>query len=630
MQKLIEKVEIYRFRSIGHEFIKLAPITIFSGANNSGKSNILKALNLFFNKETTLKTPYEYSKDYNKFFRGKMGGVRKVKITVYFYGVGNAALKNNFHIERVFSGADEIETLYYSTDTSIQNKINKKDGNIIRQFNVYLSKIEYLYIPAVRDKIFVRHLFLKFEQIIKKDTQRGKLFAKATKDLDGILQEKSKEISQEFEDFIGLSTKASLSSNQSDILGAISINVSPMNLLKQNDFFVDLFSSGDGILMSYIIYFIAHMSSKIRNKHYIWGFEEPENSLEYAKIQKLAENFYDNFKKQAQILITTHSPAFIKLKEKENVSFYRVFQDNIKNKIITKVKDLNELEKDIQDSSDNQIQYKKLKQEIGMIEQALEIEKVVNMIEVERSKMIQEKEKFEQEVKSIGKNFPEKIFICEDSDKEVVEIWKKLINADSNEITVLSSGGRANNKIEIWLNEQINQKNTYAPKVFRQLDRDGLTDEYLQIIKNYTKEIFNSIKIKHYKALFLPVYEIENFILLIKDKKETDFPDNNNSLFIHLQNSVSNQLQTIYNKIKNINSVPNADKKVFEINSNKLIFKAAQIAQASMNNKIYFYPGKEMIKGKVGEIKDIELAFTNKTLPKEMQDYLKEINDFFK
>ncbi len=630
MQKLIEKVEIYRFRSIGHEFIKLEPITIFSGANNSGKSNILKALNLFFNKETTLKTPYEYSKDYNKFFRGKMGGVRKAKITVYFYGIGNAALKNNFYIERIFSGPDEIETLYYSTDESVQEKINKKDGNIIRQFNVYLNKFEYLYIPAVRDKIFVKHLFLKFEQIIKKDTQRGKLFIKATKDLDGILQDKSKEISQEFEDFIGLSTKASLSSNQSDILGAISINVSPMYLLKQNDFFVDLFSSGDGILMSYIIYFIAHMSSKIRNKHYIWGFEEPENSLEYSKIQKLAKNFYDNFKKQAQILITTHSPAFIKLKEEENVSFYRVFQDNIKNKIITKVKELNELEKEIQEFSDNKEQYKKLKQEICMVEQALEIEQAVSRLEIEHYKMRQEKEKFEKEVQLMTKNFPEKVFICEDLDKEVVAIWKKLINADSNGITVLSSDGRANNQIEIWLNGQINQKNTYAPKVFRQLDRDGLTDEYLKIIEKYTKEIFKPMKIKHYKALFLPVYEIENFILLIKNKKGTDFPDVDMSLFTHLQKSVGNQLQTIYNKIKNINSVLDDDKKAFEINSNKLIDITSQIAQASMSNKICFYPGKEMIKDNVGKIKDIEVAFKNNTLPKEMQDYLKEISDFFK
>jgi hypothetical protein len=239
--------------------------------------------------------------------------------------------------------------------------------------------------------------------------------------------------------------------------------------------------------------------------------------------------------------------------------------------------------------------------------------------------MRQEKEKFEKEVQLMTKNFPEKVFICEDLDKEVVAIWKKLINADSNGITVLSSDGRANNQIEIWLNGQIAQKNTYAPKVFRQLDRDGLTDEYLKIIEKYTKEIFKPMKIKHYKALFLPVYEIENFILLIKNKKGTDFPDVDMSLFTHLQKSVGNQLQTIYNKIKNINSVLDADKKVFEINSNKLIDITSQIAQASMSNKICFYPGKEMIKDNVGKIKDIEVAFKNNTLPKEMQDYLKEI-----
>jgi predicted ATP-dependent endonuclease of OLD family len=138
-----------------------------------------------------------------------------------------------------------------------------------------------------------------------------------------ILQSKSKDISDSFGKFIKLHTSASLSSNMKDILGAVTINVENPQVANKFNHSVDIFSSGDGILMSYIMYFIAYMSLKISNKYYIWGFEEPETALEYSKAQAMSETFYDNFAKRAQIFITTHSPAFINLKDKPaNVAFY--------------------------------------------------------------------------------------------------------------------------------------------------------------------------------------------------------------------------------------------------------------------------------------------------------------------
>ena len=51
--RYIEKIEISKFRSFG-ETIKIDTFdfNVFSGGNDSGKSNILKALNLFFNNQT--------------------------------------------------------------------------------------------------------------------------------------------------------------------------------------------------------------------------------------------------------------------------------------------------------------------------------------------------------------------------------------------------------------------------------------------------------------------------------------------------------------------------------------------------------------------------------------------------
>jgi len=55
--KLVERIEIRYFRSFSEKTIKivdLKDLNIFSGSNDVGKSNVLKALNLFFNNEITI------------------------------------------------------------------------------------------------------------------------------------------------------------------------------------------------------------------------------------------------------------------------------------------------------------------------------------------------------------------------------------------------------------------------------------------------------------------------------------------------------------------------------------------------------------------------------------------------
>lgn len=64
---------------------------------------------------------------------------------------------------------------------------------------------------------------------------------------------------------------------------------------------------GDGIQVRYIpsiLNFILGSVAKIC----IWGYEEPENSLEYNLALQMADNF-KNYIYNNQIFLTTHSPA---------------------------------------------------------------------------------------------------------------------------------------------------------------------------------------------------------------------------------------------------------------------------------------------------------------------------------
>ncbi|MBL0098685.1 MAG: AAA family ATPase [Saprospiraceae bacterium] len=70
---IISKIEIKHFRSFdgGKDQPKvriegLKDINVFSGSNDSGKSNVLRALNLFFNNEISPGVKFEKERDFSK------------------------------------------------------------------------------------------------------------------------------------------------------------------------------------------------------------------------------------------------------------------------------------------------------------------------------------------------------------------------------------------------------------------------------------------------------------------------------------------------------------------------------------------------------------------------------------
>ena len=63
----IKRIKIKNFRSIVDLDLKVKKMNIFVGLNDVGKSNVLKALNLFFNGETEPGALYDFEADYSKF-----------------------------------------------------------------------------------------------------------------------------------------------------------------------------------------------------------------------------------------------------------------------------------------------------------------------------------------------------------------------------------------------------------------------------------------------------------------------------------------------------------------------------------------------------------------------------------
>lgn len=632
--KIIEKIEIHRFRSISDASIKIDDLNIFSGKNNSGKSNILRALNLFFNGDSSFNQKYDFYKDYNQAFTGQAGGKRATKITLHFGKQGDAALGAPFSITRIFQFGRDVETIYHSTDENIQNKIKKNDGNINRQFTIFLNKIEYYYIPAVRDKKFVQNLLLLFEKLIEHDS--GKDFAEKIGELSDILKIKSEDISADFEKFIGLPTRAALSSKASDLLGTIEINVktgieivrrTKAEGKKKENVEVNLFSSGDGILMSYLAYFLAHICKKISNKIFIWGFEEPENSLEYSKVQTIAGEFYNDFRNNAQILITTHSPAFVNLKDKEKVCFYRVYIEPKDQKQSSKIKTLQEIKNRQQSLFESGLmeneEYKKLSEELHFVEFAQEIEGAVEKIYSEEKLLNESRVKFETKYSSLLQTHPSKVFVCEDSSKTTIKIWKRWLKMfNLNNVEVMSSNGCTTMNIEIWAHEQQKLDTNYKPKIFREIDRDGLTDKQIKLlIDKKFKNISGGLL---YKVEFLPVHEVENFAVIKESKFDCkfwkDYGDDIKNLF-EIKSSAQAKLLDKFFDYK---------EPAYHGSDGNYTSVMQDMRNYAIKDWKKFFKGKEICK-KIPNFNPLNyLRSLNKNdLPKELIEYITEVKKFY-
>jgi hypothetical protein len=526
-----------------------------------------------------------------------------------------------------------VETSYHSTDENVQKKLTKGDGNVNRQFTTFLNKIKFYYIPAVRDKIFVQRLFLDFEKLIEHDS--GKDFADKMNQLSDILKEKSEDISSDFEKFIGLPTRAALSSKASDLLGTVEINVKTgIEIIrrtkaegkKKENVEVNLFSSGDGILMAYLAYFLAHICKKISNKYFIWGFEEPENSLEYSKVQTMSEEFHKDFISNAQIFITTHSPAFINLKDRRGVNFYRVYIEPGDPRQASKIRTLREIESRqlslFQSGDIDSGEYEKLSKELHFIEFAKEIEAAVKKLFEEEKILNESKIKFENKYNALLKTHPLKVFVCEDSSQEAIKFWRKMLKMFGlADIKIMPSNGCTTVNIEDWAHEQQKLDPEYKPKIFREIDRDGLTKKQIRKIEAKIKDKTRSI---NYKLKFLPVHEVENFAVIKEPRFDNNF------------------WETYADEIKSAFEIKASDKaKLFDrfFKYQELVFRGTDgnytavmqgMRDDALKNWKSLFNGKKIC-GKLSNFKPINYLclLDKKNLPKELLKYMEEVKKFY-
>lgn len=325
----IESVEIHYFRSIYKtRFRNLTDVVVLAGRNDIGKSNILKALNLFFNNQTDWNTPFDFTRDFS---RRRLSEVRQetikgrqfIKITVGFLR-GNRyekSLPPRFTVTRTWYRDRPIPEERNSLQSLPKKDIPASSPDRARaSLQRYLNTVRFEYIPAIKDSLFFTYILSRLQDLIldKRSSESG--IAGAVEQLNSMVESEALDLRNEFENVTGVSTDIRLPSELGDLFKAFAVETKvgednmPLNL------------RGDGI-RSRFLPSLLHYVSKHSTRKYIWGFEEPENSLEHALSTKLAHEVVNTYCQDAQIFVTSHSPAFFGLRE-ANVSIYRVLRED--------------------------------------------------------------------------------------------------------------------------------------------------------------------------------------------------------------------------------------------------------------------------------------------------------------
>lgn len=312
----IKQIQIKNFRSIVNSTISADNINIFVGLNDAGKSNVLKALNLFFNEETEPGVAFDFENDYSKFATVRKNKAKEISIIVTF------SIPSNFR-----DNEDVVWKKVWRHDGLYSDNFKELSFSPYSKVPTLIKRVKYKYVPAVKSNNYFKLLL-------------SDLYISIAQEVNGELNEKAKEysislnsfthrISEIVEENIGIKSGLTMPSNQAEIFKKL---IFVTNDDSGND--IDLSFRGDGIKAMHIPAILKYISehdnqaSGMRTVPYthIWGYEEPENGVELRKCFELSSELY-NYSYSIQQFITTHSPGFYSLEEKENAKIYYSYKD---------------------------------------------------------------------------------------------------------------------------------------------------------------------------------------------------------------------------------------------------------------------------------------------------------------
>ena len=343
MMEMIEKIEIQYFRSIYRVTISdLGNINIFTGKNDAGKSNVLKALNLFFNNIVTTENDFNFAQNYNlkrreevkkDTIKGKQ--FIQIKITFKRGKQYEKTLPEIFTVSKKWNRDSLTPQVTDNVEMLLKKKQLSYNDRSKASLTRYLNGIKYIYVPAIKDESIFEAMIKRLQSTVYTRRLSGDSLINDTMlTLYQNVIRTTQDLSNEFKSATNIDSMIATPNEVDELYKTLKIITMVENEI------VGLEDRGDGIRVRYIPSILNYIALNASEK-YVWGFEEPENSLEFNMARKMADDFYNIYRKNSLIFVTTHSPAFIDIGYKNEGKGYRCYREEN----ITKVVDYNHANK---------------------------------------------------------------------------------------------------------------------------------------------------------------------------------------------------------------------------------------------------------------------------------------------
>ena len=307
---MIASILIRNFRSIDRQDVDCNWITTFVGENDAGKSNILRALNLFFNGQTDPDTPFNFERDFNKFAIVGKQKARQIEIRIRFLlPAGYQRKEYPTEIEWVKIWRESGLML----DKGYWRYMNGADFPSRSKIPALLDRIRFTYVPAIKDQRFFLDLQGQLYDVLA--SVAAAPLKESAANFEEQLQSQLKELLASINVVFDEDSTLRLPDDLRSIFERLEISTNGIPLSRR----------GDGIKIRHIpmiLSFIAEKHDNILNRGgvrytHIWGFEEPENSVEMSACFEMAKQFLDVVAKgdRHQLFLTTHSPIIYAMED---------------------------------------------------------------------------------------------------------------------------------------------------------------------------------------------------------------------------------------------------------------------------------------------------------------------------
>ncbi len=315
--RLITKIDIQSFRSIRRaELDGLSGFTALAGLNNSGKSNVLRALNAFFNDQTDPGRPLDVDADYHRPDLQK-----RIRVAVHFdlpdsfqfrkglEGVGQLLGGNSFSITKEWARA--------RSQASFSLNGEQTDADDTLKIKQFLSLIKFRYIPnrvLPTDVIRNEHQSLR-DILIRRLARRATQDEDAFKAIQATSSKMIASLGRRFREACPGQGNVTLATPTSWQEMAFAFGYR----LGQGDVQIEDIAQGSGIqslLMLETLYLVDrdYFQQFGWRQAAIWAVEEPESSLHSsleARVASYLASITSDAASRLQVLATTHSDLIV-------------------------------------------------------------------------------------------------------------------------------------------------------------------------------------------------------------------------------------------------------------------------------------------------------------------------------